>query len=99
MALFGKPRVFRLVETASRAELLRRKRHVRGYALRAGFGAAAAAFGAGALRDALGSYTLAWFGGAALCALAAVLSVVLRRPAQPEREPAVEAEAASELTP
>ena len=45
MAPFGKPRLFRLVETASRAELLRRKRHVRGYALRAGFGAAAAVFG------------------------------------------------------
>ena len=45
MALFGKPRVFRLVEVASRAELLRRRRQVRGAAIRAGLGAAAAVFG------------------------------------------------------
>lgn len=42
MALFGKPRVVRLAEVASRAELLRRKRQVRGVAVRAGLGAAAA---------------------------------------------------------
>lgn len=42
-------------------------------------GAAAAAFTAGAVRDSLGTYTYAWWGGAGLCALAAVLSYVLRR--------------------
>ena len=44
MALFGKPRLLQLVEVASRAELLRRKRQVRGVALRAGLGAGAAVF-------------------------------------------------------
>lgn len=44
MALFGKPRLVQLVEVASRAELLRRKRQVRGVALRAALGAAAAVF-------------------------------------------------------
>jgi predicted MFS family arabinose efflux permease len=39
-------------------------------------GAAVAALGAGVVRDQLGTYTWAWGGGAALCALAAVLSVV-----------------------
>ncbi|TQK69125.1 MFS transporter [Nocardioides sp. SLBN-35] len=39
-------------------------------------GAAVAALGAGVIRDQLGTYTWAWWGGAALCALAAVLSVV-----------------------
>ena len=41
-------------------------------------GAAAAAFGAGVVRDHLGSYTYAWWAGAALCAVAAVLSIVVR---------------------
>jgi hypothetical protein len=45
MALFGKPRLVTLMEVASRAELLRRRRQVRFYALRAGLGAAAAVFG------------------------------------------------------
>jgi hypothetical protein len=44
VALFGKPRVVRLVEVASRAELLRRRRQVRSVAVRAGLGAAAAVF-------------------------------------------------------
>lgn len=44
MALFGKPRVVRLAEVASRAELLRRRRQIRGVALRAALGAAAAVF-------------------------------------------------------
>jgi hypothetical protein len=44
MALFGKPRLVQLVEVASRAELLRRKRQVRGVALRAALGAGAAVF-------------------------------------------------------
>jgi predicted MFS family arabinose efflux permease len=42
-------------------------------------GAAAAALTAGIIRDAFGTYTYAWLGGAALCALAAVLSIGLRR--------------------
>lgn len=44
MALFGKPRLVTLIEVASRAELLRRRRQARGAALRAGLGAAAAVF-------------------------------------------------------
>jgi predicted MFS family arabinose efflux permease len=66
-------------------------------------GAAAAALAAGAIRDSFGSYTYAWFGGAALCLIAAVLSIALRKqrdlPQQEEREIAAEAEAASDLTP
>lgn len=42
-------------------------------------GAAAAALGAGVIRDVFGEYTSAWWGGAALCAIAAVLSLVVRR--------------------
>ena len=42
-------------------------------------GAAAAALTAGIIRDTFGSYTYAWFGGAALCVFAAVLSIGLRR--------------------
>lgn len=41
-------------------------------------GAAAAALGAGAIRDAFGSYTYAWLGGAALCAVAVILSLIVR---------------------
>lgn len=41
-------------------------------------GAAVAALGAGVIRDQLGTYTWAWWGGAALCALAAVLSLMPR---------------------
>jgi predicted MFS family arabinose efflux permease len=40
-------------------------------------GAAAAALAAGVIRDQTGSYSLAWFGGAGLCAVAAVLSWIL----------------------
>ncbi len=57
MALFGKPRLVRLVEVASRAELLRRKRQVRGVALRAALGAAAAVF---ALLVLIGLHVAAW---------------------------------------
>ncbi len=64
MALFGKPRVVRLVEVASRAELLRRRRQVRGAALRAGFGAAAAV---------LGLFLLVWLHLTAWAALAGPL--------------------------
>ena len=66
-------------------------------------GAAAAALGAGVVRDVFGTYTCAWFGGAALCVVAAVLSVSLRRPPdEPDpvrRDPTTEAEAVAELTP
>jgi len=41
-------------------------------------GAAAAAFGAGVIRDVFGAYTYAWWGGAALCVLAAWLSILAR---------------------
>ncbi|RAY16828.1 MFS transporter [Actinomadura craniellae] len=41
-------------------------------------GAAAAAFGAGVARDTFGTYTHAWWGGAAICAVAAVLSIMAR---------------------
>jgi predicted MFS family arabinose efflux permease len=40
-------------------------------------GAAAAALAAGIIRDQTGSYSLAWFGGAGLCGVAAVLSWIL----------------------
>lgn len=65
-------------------------------------GAAGAALAAGVVRDAFGTYTFAWFGGAALCAVAAVLSISLRRPpveGEPPRSPAAEAETVAELTP
>ncbi len=66
-------------------------------------GAAAAALAAGIIRDTFGTYTYAWFGGAALCAIAAVLSISLR-PAHgvgllsSRRAPAIEAETVSDLT-
>jgi predicted MFS family arabinose efflux permease len=41
-------------------------------------GAAIAAFGAGVVRDTFGTYTYAWWGGAAMCAIAAALSIVAR---------------------
>ncbi|MFT3832439.1 MAG: MFS transporter [Micropruina sp.] len=43
-------------------------------------GAAVAALTAGLIRDHTGQYTLAWFGAAGLCAVAAVISVAIRRP-------------------
>jgi MFS family permease len=42
-------------------------------------GAAAAAIIAGALRDATGHYNYAWFGAAAMCTIAAVISASIRR--------------------
>jgi len=42
-------------------------------------GAAGAAFGAGVVRDVTGSYDAAWYGAAALCVLAAALSISVRR--------------------
>jgi predicted MFS family arabinose efflux permease len=52
-------------------------------------GAAIAALGAGVIRDQTGSYTLAWLSGAALCLLAAGLSVATRRPAVDHDEHAI----------
>jgi MFS family permease len=42
-------------------------------------GAAAAALAAGAIRDSTGQYTYAWFGAAAMCTIAAVISATIRR--------------------
>lgn len=42
-------------------------------------GSAVAALGAGVVRDSFGTYTYAWWGGAALCVVAAALSVVVKR--------------------
>ena len=47
--------------------------------------AAAAALGAGVIRDVFGTYTYAWFGGAALCAIAVVLSLAVRGRVTPMR--------------
>ena len=44
-------------------------------------GAAAAALAAGAIRDATGQYTYAWFGAAAMCTIAAVVSATIRKDA------------------
>jgi MFS family permease len=46
-------------------------------------GAAAAALAAGLVRDALGSYDAAWYGGAVLCVVAAVASIAIRRVPEP----------------
>ncbi|UCR88073.1 MFS transporter [Mycetocola spongiae] len=46
-------------------------------------GAAAAATIAGIVRDVSGEYTLAWFGAAALCIVAAVVSLAIRRTRPP----------------
>ncbi len=43
-------------------------------------GAAIAAFGAGAIRDATGSYTIAWYAAGGLSILGAALAVSIRRP-------------------
>ncbi|MDQ0673809.1 MFS family permease [Pseudarthrobacter siccitolerans] len=42
-------------------------------------GAAAAALAAGAIRDSTGQYTYAWFGAAAMCTIAAVISATIRK--------------------
>lgn len=44
-------------------------------------GAAAAALGAGPISAATGQYTYVWFGAAAMCTIAAVISATLRRAA------------------
>ena len=53
-------------------------------------GAAIAATAAGVVRDEFGAYTYAWWGGAAMCAIAAVLSIMTRASGreQPEESPA-----------
>ncbi|WP_344018326.1 MFS transporter [Pseudonocardia kongjuensis] len=51
-------------------------------------GAAVAALAAGLVRDALGGYDAAWYGGAMLCLVAAVLSIAIRRRRVPEPLPA-----------
>jgi MFS family permease len=50
-------------------------------------GAAAAALAAGLVRDALGSYDAAWYGGAVLCVLAAGASLAIRRVRTPAPVP------------
>ena len=51
-------------------------------------GAAAAALAAGAVRDATGQYTYAWFAAAAMCTIAAVISATIRKNARiPESVP------------
>ena len=45
-------------------------------------GAAVASSAAGFIRDSTGEYTIAWFGAAALCAVAAAVSFGIRRPAR-----------------
>ena len=45
-------------------------------------GAAAAALAAGAIRDATGQYTYAWFAAAAMCTIAAVISASIRKDAR-----------------
>ena len=48
-------------------------------------GAAIAAATAGIIRDTTGEYTIAWFGAAALCAVAAAVSFGIRRTLRPPR--------------
>ncbi|TDE14061.1 MFS transporter [Jiangella asiatica] len=50
-------------------------------------GAAMVAFGAGLTRDHLGSYDLAWIGAGALCAMAAAMSLAIRRGPAAVRSP------------
>lgn len=61
-------------------------------------GAAAAAFGAGVIRDVFGEYTYAWWGGAVMCAVAAALSFAVRRNRQARERTIVPAEAAAQVT-
>jgi MFS family permease len=57
-------------------------------------GAAAAALAAGAIRDATGQYTYAWFGAAAMCTIAAIISATIRKDAGKRRSAPVAAGAA-----
>ena len=96
--MFGKPRIVTLLEVASRAELLRRRRQVRSVALRAGLGVAGALF---ALFLLVWLHLTAWtalamplgsLGAAlALCGLDLVVMVVLGSLASRSRsDPAVD---------
>lgn len=60
-------------------------------------GAAAAAFGAGVIRDVFGEYTYAWWGGAVMCAVAAALSYAVRRNRQAREHTIIPAEAAAPM--
>ncbi|MFY0407253.1 MFS transporter [Solicola sp. PLA-1-18] len=53
-------------------------------------GAAVASVVAGVVRDATGEYTFAWFGAAGLCAVAAFVSLAVRRTGPPATVPVVE---------
>lgn len=53
-------------------------------------GAAVSAFAAGVSRDVFGTYTYAWWAGAAMCVAAAVLSIAVRSERQPSRGRGVE---------
>jgi predicted MFS family arabinose efflux permease len=53
-------------------------------------GAAAAALGAGLVRDATGSYDAAWYAAAILCGLAAIASISIRRTPAETRIPAAQ---------
>lgn len=57
-------------------------------------GAAAAALGAGIIRDTFGEYTYAWWGGAAMCVIAAGLSFAVKRSRRSHDRSTVIAEAA-----
>lgn len=57
-------------------------------------GAAAAALAAGAIRDATGQYTYAWFGAAAMCTIAAIISATIRKDAGKRQSTPVAAGAA-----
>jgi predicted MFS family arabinose efflux permease len=59
-------------------------------------GAAAAAFSAGVVRDVFGTYTYAWLGGAALCAVAAWLSLLAGQPRAAVTGATLDAQGASE---
>jgi predicted MFS family arabinose efflux permease len=50
-------------------------------------GSAVAAYGGGVIRDVTGSYDLAWFGAGALCMVASLLSISIRRPPRPAPAP------------
>ncbi|GHA64831.1 MFS transporter [Streptomyces termitum] len=50
-------------------------------------GAAAVAFAGGVARDVFGSYDVVWYAAGALCAAAALMSLVIRRPGTPEGRP------------
>jgi MFS family permease len=57
-------------------------------------GAAAAALAAGAIRDATGQYTYAWFGAASMCTIAAIISATIRKDAGKRQSTPVAAGAA-----